>query len=380
MSTTKQTNKFILNMSKRPNMTSEEYLISAPLPEATETYTVIPHKQVIERTKQVLDRMGFEIERELYRCNLDAKVAQGIYHLKYSDDPDIGMLFAWNNSYDKSMRFKCCIGGYVHASLASIISGNMGNYARKHTGNADNEVLDTIDNQLINAEEYFKELLIQKNQMLNIKLTERTRAELLGRMYFVNELFTSEQMSVISKQLAKSSYAINGSSDTAWHMYHAVLVALQKAHPKTWMNQQIISHDFLVKELVLVQAKQDDISSEIIPEEISNQITILDVIAEVEQEQQVENEVEETPWEDEVKPAGFESVFDTPLEIKVKQEDVIGLNETLPEGSVELFADSVVEDEGWPCVSCNEMQGPDAVWHDGQLCDKCVTNNINLEL
>jgi len=356
-------------MSKRPSMTTKEYLINAPLPEATDTYTVVPHKDVIERTEQTLEKMGFEIEREFYKCNLDAKIAQGIYHLKYGDDPDIGMLFTWSNSYDKSMRFKCCVGGYVHESLASIISGNMGTYARKHTGDADSDVLSTIDSQLINAEEYFKDLLIQKDKMLNLILTSKIRAELTGRMYFEHELFTSEQLSIIGTQYKKSSYAINGESNTVWYMYHAILIALQRAHPRTWMEQQIISHNFLEKEFMLVEAKQDDVLNENEPEVISNQITILDVIAEVEAEQVVEEKVVElAPWDEEP--------------VALEEEEVV------PEKSVELFSalvgDDDSEDDGWPCVSCNEMQGAEAVWNDGQLCSKCADSsmitNINLDL
>ena len=350
-------------------MTTKEYLINAPLPEATDTYTVVPHKDVIERTEQTLEKMGFEIEREFYKCNLDAKIAQGIYHLKYGDDPDIGMLFTWSNSYDKSMRFKCCVGGYVHESLASIISGNMGTYARKHTGDADSDVLSTIDSQLINAEEYFKDLLIQKDKMLNLILTSKIRAELTGRMYFEHELFTSEQLSIIGTQYKKSSYAINGESNTVWYMYHAILIALQRAHPRTWMEQQIISHNFLEKEFMLVEAKQDDVLNESEPEVISNQITILDVIAEVEAEQVVEEKVVElAPWDEEP--------------VALEEEEVV------PEKSVELFSalvgDDDSEDDGWPCVSCNEMQGAEAVWNDGQLCSKCADSsmitNINLDL
>lgn len=353
-------------------MTTKEYLINAPLPEATDTYTVVPHKDVIERTEQTLEKMGFEIEREFYKCNLDAKIAQGIYHLKYGDDPDIGMLFTWSNSYDKSMRFKCCVGGYVHESLASIISGNMGTYARKHTGDADSDVLSTIDSQLINAEEYFKDLLIQKDKMLNLVLSSKIRAELTGRMYFEHELFTSEQISIIGTQYKKSSYAINGDSNTVWYMYHAILIALQRAHPRTWMEQQIISHNFLEKEFMLVNTKQDDVLNESEPEVISNQITILDVIAEVEAEQVVEEKVVElAPWDEE--PVTLEE-------------------ELVPEKSVELFSALVgeddsednSEDDGWPCVSCNEMQGAEAVWNDGQLCSKCadasMITNINLDL
>jgi len=155
-------------------------------------------------------------------------------------------------------------------------------------------------------------------------------------------------------------------------MYHAILIALQRAHPRTWMEQQIISHNFLEKEFMLVNTKQDDVLNESEPEVISNQITILDVIAEVEAEQVVEEEVveevvETAPWDEEL---------------------VTSENEVVPEKSVELFSALVGEDEseddGWPCVSCNEIQGAEAVWNDGQLCSRCadssIITDINLQL
>src|SRR5437870_1680629 len=120
-------------MPKRAGVTTKEHLTSAPLPEQTDTYTVIPHGFVINKTKEVLDRKGFDIVRELYRCNESADVAQGVYHLKFEgeQDPEMGMMFAWSNSYDKSMKFKCSVGGYLNSSQSIIISGNMGSWGRK---------------------------------------------------------------------------------------------------------------------------------------------------------------------------------------------------------------------------------------------------------
>ena len=109
-----------MEMAKRPILTTQEYLINAALPEATDTYTVIPHGTIIDTTRTALKAKGLEIERELYRCNDGAQIASGIYHIKYGNDADMGMLFAWTNSYDKSTKFKCTMGGYVHESLSTV--------------------------------------------------------------------------------------------------------------------------------------------------------------------------------------------------------------------------------------------------------------------
>lgn len=322
-------------MAKRPTMTTEEYLTGAPLPEQTDTYTVISHKTVIDATRKTLESMGFEIEREFYRCNEGALIASGVYHLKYSDDPDIGMLFAWANSYDKSMKFQCSVGGYVHESLAAIIGGNMGSWGRKHTGNADNEALDTIQNQLINAEEYFKQLLEEKEKMKNIFVSSHKRAEIVGRMYFNNDLLTTEQMSVIKNEFAKPSFIVSGIGDSLWKMYHAIIVSMQKSHPKTWMAQQRIAHELIQKEFLVdnnVAPVQNSVITENKQEVDPMQLTIEDVIKEVEA--------------DELAPT-----------------------------NVEVSISVSVEDEGWPCVQCGTMQGPTSIWNDGQICSSCFNKN-----
>lgn len=323
-------------MAKRPIKTTQEYLVNAPLPEQTETYTVISHQTVIDGTKKTIEAMGFEIDREFYRCNEGAQVATGIYHLKYGDDSDIGMLFAWANSYDKSMRFQCSVGGYVHESLVSFIGGNMGSWGRKHTGEAKTEALDTIQNQLVNAEEYFKELILQKEKMKTIPVSHAKRAEFLGKVYFENDLLTTEQLSIVKQEFTKPSHFVSGIDNSLWQMYHAVLVALQKSHPKTWMEQQRLLHSLVSAEFLTVN-KQDSVSTVNEPVVISNQLDLVEVIKEIEQE-----------MVEDIAPADVQ---------------------------VDITVEHPVEEDGWPCVQCGKMQGPNDVWHDGQLCSACVNQD-----
>lgn len=359
-------------MGKRPKTTTQEYLTSAPLPEQTETYTVISHQTVIDATKKTLNAMGFEIEREFYRCNEGAQIASAVYHLKYGDDPDIGMLFAWANSYDKSMRFKCSVGGYVHESLVSIIAGNMGSWGRKHTGDADDETVTTIDTQLINAEEYFKVLMKEKDTMKNIFVSDSKRAEVLGKMYFEHELLTTEQMSVIKQEFNKPSHIVSGIENSLWKMYHAILVALQKAHPKTWMDQQRLVHELLQKEFLQnvgmpVIPVQNSVVTENKQEVIANQLDLEDVIKEIEAEV---NPIADSVLIDEIlgKPEtnDFEDLTPTDVTVEIKvEEDLAPWNDEA----------ITVDDSGWPCVQCGQMQDITSVWNDGQLCSSCFNNN-----
>ena len=103
---------------------------------------MIKNKFVIDNTKQMLANSGFIVTNEIYRANNRGEVAQGIYHIKPisgQSDNELGMMFAWTNSYDKSIRFQCAIGAQVFACSNGMVCGEL-NYARKHTGTADEEI------------------------------------------------------------------------------------------------------------------------------------------------------------------------------------------------------------------------------------------------
>ncbi len=158
---------------KKPITVSEKYLTNAPLPTHGDTYTVVEHKEVIDRTKQMLYASGFKIEKEEYKANLDAKVAQGVYHIKplsstdemIRDEEELGMMFAWTNSYDKSTTFKCAIGAYVFVCSNGVVSGDMMNFKRKHSGSANFDIGMQIAAQIKNAETHYKKIIKDRNSL-----------------------------------------------------------------------------------------------------------------------------------------------------------------------------------------------------------------------
>ena len=403
-------------MPKRTTLTTQEYLRNALLPAATETYTVIPHGVIIDKTHEILTARGFVVERELYRCNEGASIAQGVYHLKFSDDPDMGLLFAWTNSYDKSVRFKCCIGGYVHVSLATMISASFGSWGRKHTGSADTEANDTILSQIENADDFFKSLVADKEAMMNVSVTEQQRAEFMGRLYFEHEALTAEQMGMIREQFNKPSFVYNGKPDSVWCMYNAIVYSLQKAHPRTWMDQQRAMH-WLVCEhfkinmnvLGVIPENKDAVIEQITD---PNQLSIIDEIQAIKTSEKVEavtpetsplgeasletpeepilpttedtftldenpraipeekakEKTEEEPWN--LKKGMDEAAFILEAQAKTNAS-VEGESIVISETVKEPEAIEAIDDSSWPCLGCGEMQGGDAIFHDGQLCTKC---------
>ena len=231
-------------MPKTIQNTTKAHIISVPLPQHGDTYTVISHQFVIDYAYQALANAGFGIVDEEYRCTADGQIAQGVYRLNFNNDPELSMMFAWTNSYNKQVKFKCVVGAYMNNTGSVMISGDMGSWVRKHMGTADVETQATIDDYIANAHMYYNQLVADKASMEGITLSRRKQSQLLGVLFAEYEILTTEQASIVRDQMKKPSYAFN-SSESLWAFYNYVTIALQHSHPRTWMEDQRILHHFI---------------------------------------------------------------------------------------------------------------------------------------
>jgi hypothetical protein len=280
-------------------------LEAVPLPVYAATYTVISHKSIMDYALAEITAMGFTIEKEEYRATHDGQIAQGIYQLNYNSDTEMSLMFAWTNSYNKQIRFKCAVGGYVHANQSVMLCGEIGTYARKHTGTADADTIAMMKSHLTNAKMYYDNLVIDKEAMKLVPMSLRRQSEILGVLFAEYEILTTEQASIMRQQMDKPSYFYNGGKDTLWSFYNHATVALQQSHPRTWMEDQRMLHWFITNEIgltapvALVDKPIMDLSIPLDPlYVVPNQTNILDQIAEVESEVIDLDAEEDEAWEE----------------------------------------------------------------------------------
>ncbi len=295
-----QTNLVYFKMPKKIQNTTKAHIISVPLPQHGDTYTVISHQFVIDYAYQALANAGFSVVDEEYRCTADGQIAQGVYRLNFNNDPELSMMFAWTNSYNKQVKFKCVVGAYMNNTGSVMISGDMGSWVRKHMGTADVETQATIDDYIANAHMYYNQLVADKASMEGITLSRRKQSQLLGVLFAEYEILTTEQASIVRDQMKKPSYAFN-SSESLWAFYNYVTIALQHSHPRTWMEDQRILHHFIssINNFQQVSAPVSAINAPVeitapIPDPlyiVPNQTNILDQIVEVEENVLTEDEL-----------------------------------------------------------------------------------------
>jgi hypothetical protein len=125
-----------------------------------------------------------------------------------------------------------------------MMSGEVGSWVRKHTGTADTEVKDTIDQYISNAHMYYDQLCSDKAAMEVVSLNKRKQSQLLGVLFAEYEILTTEQASMIRDQM-KRPLQVFKNTDSLWAFYNFVTNALQTSHPRTWMEDQRILHYFI---------------------------------------------------------------------------------------------------------------------------------------
>jgi hypothetical protein len=225
---------------------SEQDLRNIPLPNHGGRYAVVSHGDVIDNAKNQLANAGFNITKEEYRSTLDGQVAQGVYHLDYAGDPDMGMMFAWSNSYNKTMRFKCAVGAYVFICGNGVVRGDMGSYSRKHSGTALPDVISEIDHQISHAKEHYDILLGDKQMLKNVTLTPQLKGKILGELFAYDEILTLTQVGIVKREMDRPSHTYNSDVHSAWTMYNHITLALKESHPSTFMKDHQRVHGYFV--------------------------------------------------------------------------------------------------------------------------------------
>ena len=282
-------------MPKKIAECTKAHLVSVALPNHAATYTVISHQSVIDYVYAELATAGFSIVDEEFRSTADGQIAQGIHKLSFNSDPELSMMFVWTNSYNKQVRFKCGVGAYINLTGTTMVCGDMGNWARKHTGTADEETIKTIQEQIANAHMYYNQLAADKEIMKGITLNKRRQAQMLGILFAEYQILTTEQASMIRSQMDRPSHVF-ADSNSLWAFYNYVTIALQHSHPKTWMEDQRVLHYFMSSinnfQQCNVPAQIVPVTPEVIEAEIEfvdpNQTNLLDQIAAAEADQEAD--------------------------------------------------------------------------------------------
>ena len=247
-------------MTKGNQVGTEQFLISVPLPQETDTYTVISHQEIIEKVENELNNASLEIIKVDYTYSFGGEVALARVYIKSVVDADMGMLFTWQNSYNKKVKFSCAIGAYIHDNNASLIGTEGLSWIRKHTGTANSEAFEVIESLIDLADTHFTKIIAEKERMKAMELDTESYAHVMGALYFEHSLVTSTQASAVKQEREKPVHTYSD-KDTLWGLYKLLMYGIENMDITRWQASQQKLHHLIMAEYAISQERMDHLQT-----------------------------------------------------------------------------------------------------------------------
>lgn len=223
--------------------TTRELVIGANVPQETRTYKPITHEQLIELTLNSIQGAGFKLDKEIYSAARDGQVANGRYTITNVADSEMQLQIGWQNSYDKSLSLKFAIGTHIFICQNGCVSGDFGAFKKKHQGEIQTFAPNAITEYIKSSADVFQRMQSDRDAMKQIEITNRTKAELIGRMMIEEQFIQSTQLNIITRELKKPTHDY-GAQDSLWELYNFTTFAMKSGHPSTWMQDHVDAHKF----------------------------------------------------------------------------------------------------------------------------------------
>jgi hypothetical protein len=235
---------------------SASELISVPVPAMTRTYKPVSNKEVIDLTLESIQQAGFGVQKEIYSLAREGNVANGRYLIKGVEDSEMQLQVTWQNSYDKSKPLVWGMGASVLVCTNGMIAArDIYSFRKKHQGEIQIYTPNAIPEYIKRGGEMFLSLQQDREKMKQIETSKRLVAELLGRIYFEEQLVESTQLNIIKRELENPTHNY-GSPDSLWSLYQHVTFAIGGIHPSHWMQDHIAAHSFFTN--VANSLQEDD--------------------------------------------------------------------------------------------------------------------------
>ena len=223
--------------------TTKGLITSALVPAQTRTYKPIAHSQLIDLTLNGIQAAGFKLDKETYSSAKDGQIANGRFSISNVADSEMQLQIGWQNSYNRTMSLKFAIGTRILVCSNGCVSGDFGAFKKRHKGDIQDFTPGAITDYIKSAGDSFKIMQQQRDQMKQVQITKRTKAELIGRMMIEEQFIQSTQLNIITRELKAPTHDY-GAKDSLWELYNYTTFAMKETHPSQWMESHIKAHAF----------------------------------------------------------------------------------------------------------------------------------------
>ena len=231
--------------------TTKELLLNTAIPMETKSYKPVSHQELIDLTLESIYSSGFTLDKELYTSSNNGNVATARYTIKDVSDSEMQLQIAFQNSYNKKVSLKFGIGSEVRICSNGMITGDFGNFKRKHTGDVQTFTPTAISEYIKQSQEAFVRMQKQRDAMKEIEISKKVRAELIGKLICDAEIIESTQLNIIRDEYKSPTHNYN-CEGSLYELYQFTTFSMKDLHPTLWMKNHIDAHAFFVNECGLV--------------------------------------------------------------------------------------------------------------------------------
>ena len=244
------------------NPSTEMDVRMVPVPEATRSYTPMPHGELIDTIEHQLKHHmpNYYITSRQYGLAREGQQMFGMISLKkeiespeeidYVDveivnpDDKLDISIGFRNSYDKSMSVGVVGGAKVFICDNMMMSADAVKIMKRHTKNVIREFDYMLYTSIPELQNQFTHMVDAKAALEGIELDQEQGYEFLGRM-FGHKLLTPVQMSSATDDWRKPVYDVF-SPRNAWSLYNSATWGLKKGSPSLTIQRYCNAHDFFM--------------------------------------------------------------------------------------------------------------------------------------
>lgn len=210
-------------------------------------YQAISHISVIDNIKEELSKKNLSISKEIYKAGRYGRQLVGSILIDGEENNGIAPGVHFINSYDKSRRLQILSGCIVVICSNGLIRGQA-DYRdiRKHVGSISNDLDNMIYNAVNGLEEELRYFVNRKGELQTYDVSKRLQAELVGRLFMQEKIFTTTQLSAFKRITEDTKNIFN--DKTSWDFYNNITEVLKLSHPIDYVQKHIAFDEFACNE------------------------------------------------------------------------------------------------------------------------------------
>jgi hypothetical protein len=226
-------------MQRNNARTTELNLLRVPVPENTDTYTAIPHREIIHSMKKTLSDCNLNIAGESYFSNAKGTQATGTFAISMFGNPDFRYLIGWKNSYDRSLSFGIAMGVQIMVCSNGCVSGEF-SLSRKHTGNALDLVHQFVEETVPKIGEIGNESVEFLQYLKTKECSLESASRIAGQFFIQEDLINATQMSALKREIGFSkNFAFKEGQGDLYKLYNNFTEVLKMEPARDYLSSHV---------------------------------------------------------------------------------------------------------------------------------------------